>query len=44
VPLEVLDALRALAKRNGHTLLGEAGLAIEAHLRGSRRRDSSFSC
>jgi hypothetical protein len=35
VPLKVLDALRGLAKRNGHTLLGEAGLAIKAHLKGA---------
>jgi predicted DNA-binding protein len=32
LPVKLMKAMRTLAKRRGHTLACEAGLAIEAHL------------
>jgi hypothetical protein len=39
MPGKVMDALRKLAKRSGHTLTREASLAIEAHLQRSKVSD-----
>jgi predicted DNA-binding protein len=38
IPAQLMEALRTLAKRNDHTLSQEAGLAIEAHIKGAGRR------
>jgi hypothetical protein len=37
IPAPLMEALRTLAKRNGRTLLQEAGLAIEARVKEAGR-------